>query len=468
MQQYKIFGPPGTGKTTYLLNLLEEEFKRVHPTECAFVSFTRKGTYEGVERAMAKFNLERAELQYFKTIHALCFAQMGARKYDMIQRYHYKQFSEATGLKFLGYYTEELKSGNDQYLFAEQLYRNNSKAYEKFVNDLNVKKLQWVIANYRKFKKQLGLIDFTDLLEQYRDTGKSLPVKVAFIDEAQDLTTLQWEVVHKMFSACERLYIAGDDDQAIYEWSGADVKLFLQHPGKITTLSKSYRLPAAIHNYAIDVSKHIDYRQDKQFLNNGNEGVVEYATSLKDIDFSENTLILSRNNSYLNTAEETLKENAVVYTRKEEKSIDKKILSAIRKYEDWRNNKCTEQDMNLYRLYYKETNKEKPWYDILNANKEDINYYRGLLATKTDFAAEPKVELATIHSSKGSERDHVVLIMDISARVAANLEHNRDAELRCLYVAVTRAKHKLTIVFSQSRHSFPHFNLQERQNERWQ
>ena len=51
MQRYKILGPPGTGKTTRLLALLEKELETVPPKRIAFVSFTRRGTYEGAQRA---------------------------------------------------------------------------------------------------------------------------------------------------------------------------------------------------------------------------------------------------------------------------------------------------------------------------------------------------------------------------------------------------------------------------------
>ena len=135
-----------------------------------------------MQRAKAQFDLSHRELPFFKTIHALCFAQLGARKYDMLQKSHYKTFSEAMGMRFLGFYTEELTSNNDQYLFAEQLMRNNPKAAQSFTRDMNAKKLSWVCKNYRQFKKQLGVIDFTDLLERYLVEGENLPVKVAFIE----------------------------------------------------------------------------------------------------------------------------------------------------------------------------------------------------------------------------------------------------------------------------------------------
>jgi ATP-dependent exoDNAse (exonuclease V) beta subunit len=51
--------------------------------------------------------------------------------------------------------------------------------------------------------------------------------KVLFIDEAQDLSLLQWEMVRKIWGEAEKTYIAGDDDQAIFKWAGADVDHFI-------------------------------------------------------------------------------------------------------------------------------------------------------------------------------------------------------------------------------------------------
>lgn len=50
------------------------------------------------------------------------------------------------------------------------------------------------------------------------------------VDEAQDLTPLQWDMVVKIAKSVWRVYIAGDDDQAIYEWNGAEVEYFQTFP----------------------------------------------------------------------------------------------------------------------------------------------------------------------------------------------------------------------------------------------
>ena len=65
------------------------------------------------------------------------------------------------------------------------------------------------------------------MLEQfcYRELAPKL--EVVFIDEAQDLSPLQWKMVHLLEANSKEMFVAGDDDQAIFRYAGADVDYFI-------------------------------------------------------------------------------------------------------------------------------------------------------------------------------------------------------------------------------------------------
>ena len=69
MKTTKIYGPPGTGKTTTLLNMIEEDLKTHHPSQIAFISFTKKAQEEGVNRAVDKFDNINSEKTYRTSKH---------------------------------------------------------------------------------------------------------------------------------------------------------------------------------------------------------------------------------------------------------------------------------------------------------------------------------------------------------------------------------------------------------------
>ena len=67
-------------------------------------------------------------------------------------------------------------------------------------------------------------------------------------------------------------------------------------------------------------------------------------------------------------------------------------------------------------------------------------------------APEPRITLGTIHSLKGGEADHVVVVPDISRAAADSRAQpgGDDALTRQFYVAFTRARHSLTLAGSRS------------------
>ena len=64
----KVLGPPGTGKTTTLLNYVEEAMLTTDIKKIGYFSFTRKAAEEARDRAVKKFNLEKKEADTFRTL----------------------------------------------------------------------------------------------------------------------------------------------------------------------------------------------------------------------------------------------------------------------------------------------------------------------------------------------------------------------------------------------------------------
>ena len=453
-----IFGPPGTGKTTKLMDLLEEELKTVHPSQIAYVSFTKAGANQGRLRAMERFNYSGDDFKYFRTLHSMAFQALGLKRSGVMAPKHYKLFSKKMGMHFVGYYTEDLTNADDKYLFFDELYRNNPTEAKLYLENMDVETLQFVRNNYRKFKKTFALVDYTDMVHMFNERNESIPVRVAFVDEAQDLTTLQWRMVWTAFKHCERIYIAGDDDQAIYQWSGADVNYFLDVQGDITVLRHSYRLPDDVLNFSKRITKNISRRATKDYEGTGIKGTVTVVNSVAEIPLNdtETFMFLSRNNVFLKTVEEHLMLKKVIFSRKGVSSISEKDVKAIKTYERIRRTHIATNDdqFDLLWCLNKGYSLLDPWYESFNWPVEKINYIRDLIERKVKIS-EPKISIGTIHSVKGAEADNVVILLDVTKSVHENIQRQPDAEHRVFYVGCTRAKKNLYIVNSNSRYAYP-------------
>jgi len=321
--------------------------------------------------------------------------------------------------------------------------------------------LIWIEKNYRELKKYYGIKDFTDLIVEFVKRGKSLPVKVAIIDEAQDLTSLQWEMIEVAFKDCERMYIAGDDDQAIYEWSGADVYHFINLKGNIKILEHSYRLPQNIMEFAKDISSKIKERVSKDFEPTKTEGHVIPINDIRDVKINsdESYLFLSRNNMFLPMFKDYLMQKSVVFKYQNKPVIDTEHIVAINTYVRMQREKeHSKKDLAILKKYLfpnidLSRIKGIEWYDALKISNDQMIYYRDLLRKHTDIS-KCNINVSTIHSVKGAEADNVILLLNVTRSVFMNIQQNPDSEHRVFYVGATRAKNNLYILLPNQKYYY--------------
>ena len=150
-----------------------------------------------------------------------------------------------------------------------------------------------------------------------------------------------------------------------------------------------------------------------------------------------------------------LKQKSKVFYHKDKFSVKPNEIQAINIFEQVRKDKkiSEQQSLKIEPYLRDHHNLISPWYDNLNFDIDTIAYYRDLIKNKVDLK-QSNIMVNTIHGVKGGEADNVVLMLDFTKAVKQNIELNPDSELRCLYVACTRAKKALHIVHSNSSNGY--------------
>ena len=95
-----ILGPPGTGKTTTLLNLVDEFIQQgIRPKQIGYFSFTKKAATEAATRAAEKFGLDAEnDLENFRTLHSYAFKIRNDKRKNDRSASDYKEFGEKCGI----------------------------------------------------------------------------------------------------------------------------------------------------------------------------------------------------------------------------------------------------------------------------------------------------------------------------------------------------------------------------------
>lgn len=271
-----IFGPPGCGKTYTLMKLIEAELENgTPPDRIGFVSFTRKSIAEARDRAGKNFSLTEKETPYFRTLHSMGFHWLGMKTSDIVNKYDMNNLGNELGISFDSHnvYDDDgllipSASEGNKYMTLIQRSAMRMISLEQEFNENGDYKLEYGVLEkiynvYTSFKREAGKFDFTDMVELMVRQGQGPSLDVLIVDEAQDLTPLQWEQVKVLRTNAKRVYYAGDDDQAIFKYTGVDVKHMLGICSNMRVLQQSYRVPQCVHNLAGDIAARIGIRQKK-------------------------------------------------------------------------------------------------------------------------------------------------------------------------------------------------------------
>ena len=517
MRRNIVIGPPGTGKTTFLKKKVDRLINEGHcrPDEIGYFSFTVKAAEEIRDRVNTiKWSEDELKKMYpyFCTLHSLAYKRLQLQGTDIMDEQDYEELSRITGRLFVN----KMKKGNGVDISmptAKSEYQDIiNLAYAKYpdkedrlrrvfqtvkLNDYGARNtIEQMDLDLKNFKRDRQKLEYVDYFNRFLEKRNPPQLKYLFVDEAQDLSAHQWKVISMIEEVAQPIetYVAGDDDQAIFRWAGADIEHFIDMAmdptNNVIPLKQSYRIPKSVHIIATKLAQRISKRIDKTYYPREEEGEVKFLNIRplnKGLQEGE-WLILCRTHEIVKQVCESLEMYGWLYKRYGQSVINLNYIEAIKAWTRLqKGHKVSGQQCDtLYQfmdstrikrnygtfkgelsgIYSLETLikefglrekikdmdvRDMKWYDILNAKgfRKRINYLRAIMREGNKLDDTPRIEVSTIHASKGGERDNVMLLTDLSYGPYSSMKDSRqgmDDETRVFYVGATRAKEQLVVV----------------------
>ena len=501
----KIFGPPGTGKTKTLLDIIERELQdHCTPEDVGFFTFTRKARLEAISRATKLLKVDAKKFEYFKTLHSIAWKIGGFQPQNKMKPKNWYEFAELCRSQKI---TMDINMRGDldvdemgrsisdnPYIRLVDLARQRMqdlKTFHKVSRSLDggYLTLQFIADTLRKYKDKNQVFDFTDSIEKIVYEDVHVPkLKVVIVDEAQDLTRLQWAMILKFINQAERVYIAGDDDQEIFDWAGAESLFFKNLEGQSKVLNKSYRVPKLIADKSKKLIERIapELREQKQWEAVHEGGNIHYLDNEKFINYKlEGSYYFLATCGYmLDNVVRTLRQHGMFYKKFKTLSIKEEVIYAINTWKkiqeggevyadsiknlfnfmSTRNKKKPYGALKTGAKQFKNLDidakynydglcnlglvldKDVPWHEALDTvNAGDRTYIEKVMERNININSEPQITVNTIYGVKGGEADNVILFSNISPSAQAALRENINDLRKVFYTGMTRARKNLFI-----------------------
>ena len=508
--EFRVYGPPGCGKTTYIASQATEAAERYGEDQISICSLTNTAVKEAVGRELP------LPADNVTTLHARCKRSLQAPPpaeafaSDFIE--NYPQYATEECLPPAMRHPRR-RPGNEPETTDEVMIGGSREPtlYERvqILRQQMIPESEWQpllrtwYSAWADFMAQTGRLDFTGWLEATLEEGCLPAQQVVYIDEAQDHTPLQLAVI-RSWQTRNRVLV-GDDDQNLYEWSGAIPDRFFAHPiaeGNEKVLSQSYRVPRAVHQAAERWVRRLRSRRAKEYHPRDEDGALHYGSySLGHAaegtlpphlrtDDGETVMILAAAGYLLDPVIDLLRDQRIPFHNPYRKANLKwNPLGTIGPALDaflqpsWTGNEAYRW-MSLLRstdVYHpgkrkialewlQRVGRQEILIDDLQTfllpttldrvEQEDLSLFqlrRKGLSGNWDYALDlyhhlspeerrPRAVVGTIHSVKGGQADHVYLMPDLSPAAYEDLfSLNVDRIVRLMYVGMTRARVSLTL-----------------------
>lgn len=508
----KVLGPPGCGKTTFLLSTFRECLSHTTIERMGYFSFSKQAAYEALERAEKHIELTGSDRLTFSTLHSFAYRLLDLHREDIFNNTHERVFAKKMGLK--------RQWDNDQGVFSitkddriaaivkyaavtKTPVQEVWKDYAFLIPWPEVKRYMDGLEEYKRVYK---LLDFNDMILQAMNFENIPEFDFLFIDECQDTSKIQWDFIReKLMPKTKVLYLVGDDDQTIFGFAGASSKDFIEFPSDETLiLDQSYRVPKKVQEVADRVITKVKHRIPKNWKPRVEETetdsvkIVNSLANMKELMRKGGKwLILARDNYILGGARKVLRNAGIYFAERRrsygvrtsetwEPALPEDVFKAAHTY--WTFKQVgfadTKGFMNMLKymnmpdtakaiqdeLFIDENNCPDEVMHIIQTENA-FNALKGIRPIDLDYlwalynnneidenfiVRQPRVRLATIHAVKGSECDNVVLLTDTSPQSHSGLHipGRRDEELRIIYVGLTRARKRLWIVNPMTKNNF--------------